>query len=414
MDRKNFSEALAKYAAVIVKVGLNLQPGQRLNLRADVEVAPLVRAIVKAAYQAGVYYVDVMWDDELTTHIRLQNASKESISLFPNWRKDGMLEFMQANDATLLVRAEYPDLFDDIGPEIVSIWRNSRFKHLQPAMELTRRNELNWCGVASASPAWAKKVFPDLSEEEALEKLWEAIFQSCRVDVNNPIEAWQKHIQDLTKRKDFLNAKHFTALHYYGSGTNLTVGLPEQHLWTSAAMESKRGILFVGNLPTEEVFTMPHREKVNGYVTATRPFSVPGSLIENFTLTFENGSVVNAIARTGEENLQRLLNTDEGARRLGEVALVPHSSPVSQRNHHFFSILYDENAASHMALGNTYRFTMRGGTEMSDDEFQANGGNRSLIHMDFMIGSGEINIDGIRNDGSQEPIMRAGEWAFDA
>jgi aminopeptidase len=206
MERKIFSEALAKYAEVIVKVGLNLQPGQCLNLRADVEVAPLVRQIVKAAYQAGAYYVDVMWDDELTTHIRLQNASKESISLFPNWRRDGILEFMQENDATLLVRAEYPDLLDDIEPEIVSIWRNSPLKHLQPAMDLTRRNEINWCGVASASPAWAKKVFPHLSEEKALDKLWEAIFQSCRVDVNDPIEAWQKHIQDLTKRKDFLNA----------------------------------------------------------------------------------------------------------------------------------------------------------------------------------------------------------------
>jgi aminopeptidase len=246
MDRKNFSEALAKYAEVIVNVGLNLQLGQRLNLRADVEIAPLVRAIVKAAYQAGAYYVDVMWDDELTTHIRLENASKESIPLFPNWRRDEILEFMQENDATLSVRAEYPDLFDDIEPEIVSTWRSSRLKHLQPAMDLTRRNEINWCGVTSASPAWAKKVFPHLSKEEALEKLWETIFQSCRVDVNDPIEAWQKHVQNLTKRKDFLNAKHFTALHYYGPGTDLTVGLPDQHLWTSAAMESKKGILFCG------------------------------------------------------------------------------------------------------------------------------------------------------------------------
>jgi aminopeptidase len=258
------------------------------------------------------------------------------------------------------------------------------------------------------------RVLPSCTGNPRLAIRWAAIFQSCHVDVDDPIEAWQKHIQDLTKRKNLLNAKHFTALHYYGPSTDLTVGLPEQHLWTSAAMESKRGILFVGNLPTEEVFTMPHREKVNGYVTASRPFSVPGSLIENFTLTFEDGSVVNAVAKTGEENLQRLLNTDEGARRLGEVALVPHSSPVSQKNHHFYSLLYDENAASHMALGNAYRFTLKGRTEMTDNEFQANDGNRSLIHMDFMIGSGEINIDGIRDASSQEPIMRAGEWAFDA
>ena len=414
MKINRFSEALAKYAEVIVKVGLNLQPSQRLNLRADVEGAPLVRQIVKAAYQAGAYYVDVMWDDELTTHIRLQNASKESISLFPKWRIDGALEFMQENDATLLVRTEYPDLFADIDSETVSIWRNSRFKHLQPAMDLARRNEINWCGVASASPAWARKVFSQLSEEEALDKLWEAIFEACRVDRDDPIEAWQQHIQDQNSRKNFLNAKHFTALHYSGPGTDLTVGLPEQHLWTSAAMESKRGILFVGNLPTEEVFTLPHREKANGYVTVSRPFSVPGSLIENFTLSFENGCVVNSVAKTGDENLQRLLDTDDGSRRLGEIALVPHSSPVSQRKHPFYSLLYDENAASHMALGNAYRFTLKGGTEMSNEEFEGHGGNRSLIHMDFMIGSGDTNVDGIRDNGSQEPIMRAGEWAFDA
>jgi len=257
------------------------------------------------------------------------------------------------------------------------------------------------------------KVFPGTTKKQAVEKLWEAIFQSCRVDQPDPIAAWETHVINLRKRCEYLNAKKYTALTYKSPNTNLTVGLPNQHHWLSARMKAENGIEFIANLPTEEVFTLPHKDKVDGTVTASRPFVVAGNIVENFSITFENGKITKFSAQKGEDSLRKLIETDEGSKSIGEVALVPHSSPISQRGHLFYNTLFDENAASHIAIGRAYRFTMAGGNNMTEEEFQANGGNFSLTHNDFMIGSAEMDIDGITVDGIHEPVMRQGEWAFD-
>jgi aminopeptidase len=275
------------------------------------------------------------------------------------------------------------------------------------------RDAINWSAVSSPTQEWASKIFPDVSPEEAVAKLWEAIFQTCRVYQPDPVAAWQAHIADLRKHSEYLNKKHYSALHYKSPGTDLTVGLPERHCWLAAQSKAENGIEFTANMPTEEVFTMPHKDRVDGTVSASRPLVTFGRVVEGFTLTFEKGQITNITAQKGEETLRKLIETDEGSRRIGEVALVPNSSPISQRGLLFFNTLFDENAASHIAIGRAYRFTMNGGAEMTEEEFQANGGNYSLTHNDFMIGSSEMDIDGILADGGREPVMRSGEWAFD-
>jgi aminopeptidase len=285
---------------------------------------------------------------------------------------------------------------------------------MQKLVEPLRKyeNVSNWCVVATAAPAWAKKVFPEFPVEEAQAKLWEAIFKVSRVDVDDPVRAWQEHIDKLVKYKDYLNSKAYTALHYKGPGTDLTIGLPKNQVWSGAQESFTNGITCTVNLPTEEVFTAPHKDKADGVVTASRPLNLLGALIEDFSLTFENGRAVKIIAKKGENDLRKLIETDENAARLGEVALVPNSSPISQSGILFYNTLFDENAASHIALGNAYRTSIKGGDDMTDEEFAAEGGNKSLIHTDFMIGSGQLDVDGICDDGTREPVMRQGEWAF--
>ena len=260
---------------------------------------------------------------------------------------------------------------------------------------------------------WAAKVFPDVSSESQEAQMWEAIFECCRVGQDDPVSAWQAHMDQLVARNRYLNQRQYAALSMSAPGTDLSIGLPDGHVWFCARFTSPTGLPYVCNLPTEELGTMPHKDKVEGIVTATKPLSYGGTLIEDFSLTFAGGRVVKATARKGEESLQRLLETDEGASRLGEVALVPHSSPISQTGRLFYNILFDENAANHLGLGTAYRFGLDGGQAMSEDEFAAAGGNQSMIHVDLMVGSGEMDVDGITKDGIAEPLMRDGEWAFE-
>jgi aminopeptidase len=321
-------------------------------------------------------------------------------------------EYYKNGEAELAISSFDPDLYNGIDPERVAISRKTLLQEVWEPLQ-KYENLTNWCVVAVSTPAWARKVFPELPEEQAVEKLWEAIFRVCRIDVPDPVGAWEKHIQKLILYKDYLTAKRYTALHYRAPGTDLTVGLPENHVWMGAQESFKNGVTCTVNLPTEEVFTLPHKDQANGVVTVSRPLNHMGSLIEDFTIRFENGRAANFSARKGEEDLRRLIETDENAGRLGEVALVPNNSPISQSNILFYNTLFDENAASHIALGSAYRNTIKGGEDMTDEEFAASGGNKSLIHVDFMIGSAEMDIDGICVDGSVEPVMRAGEWAFD-
>ncbi len=413
MNEQEFSQSLQKYADVTVRVGLNLQPGQRLFILSGIHDYPLVRLVTSSAYHAGARSVNVLWEDEEIMHIHLKNAPEDALEEIPNWISNAALEHAENGDALLAIASRNPDAFADVEPERVSKFRTADLKKWEKFYDYIMRDAVNWSAVSSPTQEWASKIFPDVSKEEAVEKLWEAIFQTCRVDQADPVAAWARHITDLKKRSGYLNTRRYTALHYRAPGTDLIVGLPERHCWLAAQMKAENGIEFTANMPTEEVFTMPHKDRVNGTVSASSPLVVFGNVVEGLVFSFENGKITQISANKGEEHLRKLIETDEGARSIGEVALVPNSSPISQRGHLFYNTLFDENAASHIAIGRAYRFNMNGGHEMTEEEFQANGGNFSLTHNDFMIGSSQMDIDGIKEDDTREPVMRSGEWAFE-
>jgi aminopeptidase len=415
-----FEENLEKYAELIVKVGLNLQPGQRLLIGSPLldcltplEAAPLVARVVKHAYQIGARFVDVLWTDHQLDLIRLEHAPRDSFSEYPAWQVNAALDYLKRGDALLAIVAHNPDLLIHQNLDLLATMQQTGFSHSQPIMDYIVRNETNWLGVSVPVPGWSAKIFPDVPVELQDAKLWDTLFEICRVKHSDPVAAWQSHIQQLVVRSEYLNLKQYKSLHMMGPGTDLMVGLPKGHIWRSGQLKSGNGISFIANMPTEEVFTMPHKDQVDGFISATKPLSYGGALIEDFTLTFNAGRVIQAVAKRGEDRLRNLLDTDEGASRMGEVALVPHSSPISQSGILFYNILIDENAANHIALGRAYKFSMNKGESLSDDEFAAIGGNHSAIHIDFMVGSGAINVDGIQEDGTTESIMRNGEWSFD-
>lgn len=410
---EHFQNALQEYARLAIQVGLNLQAGQRLFIMgAPVEAAPFVRQLADQAYRAGARLVNVFWQDDAIDLSRFQHAPPDSFTEFPEWLAEGLLRAAQEEDAILSVRGRDPDLLKDADPELVGQAQKVRWQHLRPALDITGRNGTNWLVVAAPVQRWAVKVFPNLAPEEALAKLWKMVFHICRLDQPDPIMAWKEHIAQLAARRDYMNERRYSALHYRGPDTDLKIGLPPGHLWRGASSFTQSGIEFVANLPTEEIFTMPHREQVEGVVRASMPLSYNSALIEDFSLTFEQGRIVEFSARRGEEILRKLIETDEGAARLGEVALVPHNSPIADTGILFYDGLIDENAACHLAFGSAYPVTLQDGEGMSADEFLAAGGNKSLVHVDFMIGSNQLDIDGIRPDGIVEPIFRQGKWAF--
>lgn len=412
MNPQEFDQLLAKYADVTVQIGLNLRKGQCLLIRAILEDAPFIRKVTESAYQAGARYVDVWWTDEKVSRLFFEYANADTAEFVPEWILSGFEAYSKRGDAFLAILSTDPNLYAGIDPDLVAQARKARAEKVNEPLR-KYENDSNWCVVATATPSWAKKVFPDLPVDDAQNKLWEEIFAACRVNVSDPVSAWKAHTDKLIKCKEYLKAKCYSALHYKGPGTDLTVGLPKKQNWSGAKESFKNGITGVVNIPTEEVFTAPHKDKVDGVVSASMPLNLLGVLIEDFSLTFEKGRVTHITAKKGELDLRKLIETDENAGRLGEAALVPNSSPISQSGHLFYNSLFDENAACHLALGNAYRNTIQGGDEMTEEEFEASGGNKSMIHVDFMIGSGQLDIDGICEDGSREPVMRQGEWAFD-
>jgi aminopeptidase len=412
-------ELLQKYAEAIVRVGLNLRAGQRLIITNSTSrgvppaARPLVHAVTRAAYAAGARFVDVIWGDEEMLRLRVQHAPADSFDEYPKWHVSGILDMLEKGDALLSLYANNPDVYDGLDFERLGAIQKSHLEHWSPISARITRNATNWCIAAAAAPAWAAKIFPDLPLKEAQEKLWQAIFETTRATEPDPVAAWVEHIKNLRKRAEYMQAKKFTAFHYKSDQTDFTLGLPKGHKWISAQSLAENGVVFTANMPTEEIFTLPDRHRAEGVVHSTFPLSYGGSLIEDFSVTFENGRIVNVTARKNEAILQKLVDTDEGSTRLGEVALVPVSSPIARRGHLFYNTLFDENASSHIAIGRGYRFTLTGGEELTDEEFNAAGGNTSITHVDFMIGSPQMDIDGIKEDGSHEPVMRAGEWAFD-
>lgn len=412
-------ESLQKYAELIVCTGLNLRSGQRLLINnlttrgVPLHNAPLVREVAKAAYKAGARYVDVLWGDEELLKTRVQMAPHDSFDEFSDWQVKAVMDLFELDGASLTIRSNNPSLMDGEDPEIVGQVQKVYLERYADYAKLIGQNRINWLVVAAAGPAWAARVFPDLEPAEAEKKLWEAIFAITRVDQPDPVAAWDVHVKNLRARSEYLNAKAYAALHYTAPGTDLTVGLPQGHFWNSAGSTTQSGIFYIANMPTEEIFTLPHKDQINGHVSASMPLSYSNTLMEEFALTFENGHVVKASAKKNEAVLKKLVDSDEGSSSLGEVALVPHSSPIAQRGHLFFDALIDENAASHLALGRAYKFTLKGAENMPDEEFKARGGNVSMVHVDFMIGSSQMDIDGLGDDGTTEPVMRQGEWAFD-
>lgn len=412
MTTPAFQQELGRYADVIVRVGLNLQPGQRLLVRADLHAAPLVRAVARSAYAAGAPFVDVHWSDEQLTLARVQAAPPGSLEETAAWVPGVVGAHLESGGALLSIRGDTPALLGGEDPEKISTMMQAAARASTPVSELVQRNASAWAVVAYPSPGWAAQVFPELPPDAAVAQLWRAMAAACRLGADDPVAAWQAHVAELNARCAYMNARAYSALRYSGPGTDLTLGLPAGHIWAGGDSTSAHGQPFVANMPTEEIFSLPDHARVDGVVRASRPLSYAGTLISDFSLTFAGGRVTQVTAATGEALLRRLIETDEGAARLGEVALVPNSSPISQTGLLFANTLFDENAASHLALGNGYRFCLRDGAAMGREEFEAAGGNLSAAHVDFMIGSGAMDIDGIAAGGAAEPVMRAGEWAF--
>jgi len=408
---------LRAYAELTVRIGLNLQPRQRLliigpvaNGGCSLEAAPFVRQITAAAYDAGAQLVETLWGDEALLAARLTRASRDSFDEFSAWLPTALVQHVEAGHAVLSIYANDPDQLKAFPPDVVSTLQQATARAVRPFREQISRNRTNWGVVAAAAATWAARVYPDLPPAEQVTALWHAIERLCRLDRPDPIAAWEAHLAELAARTDHLNAKQYTALRYTGPGTALTIGLPQGHVWVGGRSASAAGIRFAPNLPTEEVFTMPHKDRVDGTVRSTKPLSYGGTLIEGFSLTFTEGRVVNVTAEKGEDVLRQLVTMDAGAAQLGEIALVPHNSPVAQTGVLFYNTLFDENAASHVALGAAYKFTLRGGETMSDETFEQAGGNRSATHVDFMIGSPELDVDGVLDGGTSEPVMRRGDW----
>jgi aminopeptidase len=402
---------LDRLAEIAVRVGLGgFQPGQELLMTAPLEALPLARRITAQAYRAGASLVTTLLSDDEATLLRYRLAPDDSFDQAAGWLYDGMAAAFRNGAARLAIASEDPNLLSGQDTSKVARANQARSIAYRPALELITDTAINWTIVASATPAWANAVFPDLPEEAALAQLWEAIFATSRVDAEDPIAAWAAHNATLMARRRLLNAKRYAALHFRGPGTDLRVGLADQHEWMGGLSTARNGITGNPNIPTEEVFTTPHCRRVEGTVASTKPLSYQGTLIQDIAVRFEAGSLMQATARTGQDVLQRMISADEGARRLGEVALVPASSPIARSGLLFFNTLFDENAACHIALGQSYSrcFIDRG--KAGTEALAARGANRSLIHVDWMIGSPLVDVDGITADGTAEPLLRRGEF----
>jgi aminopeptidase len=402
---------LDRLAEVAVKIGLQLKAGQDLLLTAPTAALPLVRKIAEHAYKAGAGFVTPILSDEAITLARYRFGQDDGFDRAAGWLYEGMSKAFADNTARLAIVGDNPMLLS--GEDPVKVARASKANSIayKPALERIVSFDINWNIIAYPSASWAKLVFPQDPEDVAVTKLAEAIFAASRVDNDDPVAAWQKHNASLRVRTDWLNGQRFHALHYTGPGTDLTIGLADGHEWEGGASTAKNGITCNANIPTEEVFTTPHARRVDGHVISSKPLSYQGSLIDNIAVRFEQGRIVAAKAGRGEEVLNKVLDTDEGARRLGEVALVPHSSPISKSGLLFFNTLFDENAACHIALGQCYSKCFINGGKLTPEQIAAQGGNKSLIHIDWMIGSDQIDIDGIHANGSRTPVFRKGEWA---
>lgn len=407
-----FQEKLEKYAELAVKVGVNIQKGQTLSVNASIDAVEFVRLVTKKAYEAGAKNVIVNWGDDVVSRLKYYLAPDEAFNEYPIHRANEMIELAENGAAFMSIVSSSPDLMKGVKTERISNFQKVAGQALEKYRQYIQSDKVSWTVVGVPSEAWATKVFPDDTPELAVEKLWDAIFKATRADLEDPIQAWKDHDAILHEKVHYLNEKKYKKLHYIAPGTDLTVELPNGHLWVGAGSKNEQNIEFMANMPTEEVFTVPHKDGVNGHISSTKPLSYGGNIIDEFTIYFKNGRIIDFKEKEGEEILKHLVETDEGSHYLGEVALVPHQSPISQSNILFLNTLFDENASNHFAIGSAYAFCIEGGKKMSREELLKNGLNQSITHVDFMVGSAEMNIDGIKEDGTTEPIFRNGSWAF--
>jgi aminopeptidase len=408
------AEILRSYAKLAVKTGVNLQKGQPLLINAPIEAYEFVRYIVEEAYNAGGEGIMVEWNDEGVSRLFYEKEPMHILETFPEWRVQKLNSHVEKGGAIISVYAQNPELLKGIDPKRPAAANKAAGKALEKYREYMMNDRVQWTIVSIPTSGWVKKVFPELSVEEGKARLWDEILKIVRVEEGkDPVAAWKEHNATLRRAREVLNEKKYKKLIYTGPGTNLEIELIDGHVWHGGSAVADTGAEFNPNMPTEEVFTMPYKYGVNGTVRSTKPLNYHGNLINNFSLTFKDGKVVDFEAEEGYETLKELLDTDEGSRYLGEVALVPNSSPVSQSNVVFYNTLFDENASCHLALGEAYPTNLEGGAQMTKDELKEKGVNSSINHEDFMIGSGELDIDGVTADGKVEPIFRKGEWALD-
>lgn len=401
-----------KYAELALRTGVNLQKNQALMINAPIEGAEFTKIVVRKAYEMGAKDVHINWVDDELTLLKYENAPDEVIENFPDWKVEFHESFAEDGGAVLNIRSTNPDLLKDIDPMRIAKANKAAAKAMVNFRKYTMNDRIAWSIISIPTGDWSQKIFPDKSREEAVESLWEAIVKIVRVDQDNPVAAWDAHNETLRVAREVLNEKNYKQLVFTGPGTELKMELPEGHIWKGGSAETEGGVTFNPNMPTEEVFTMPHKYGVNGTVSSTKPLNYGGSLIDNFSLTFKEGKVVDFKAEQGENTLKHLLETDDGASRLGEIALVPHESPVSQSGLIFYNTLFDENASCHIALGKAYPTNLEGGSAMDGEQLDKHGVNDSLTHVDFMIGSEKLDIDGVKEDGTTEAVFRNGTWAL--
>ncbi|RIV18613.1 aminopeptidase [Alicyclobacillaceae bacterium I2511] len=408
---QEYGELLQRYANVTVRVGLNLQPGQTLLVMAPVAGVEFVREVVKQAYGAGARHVYVDWEDEQVTKLRYQLEPEVALQEFPAWRVEQREQLAAQGAAFLTIHAGDPDLLLGVDARRIGAAKKAGLTALAKYREDIQNMRVSWLVVSIPTQPWAAKVFPEGTSAEQVARLWQAIFKATRVDGGDPVIAWGNHIKDLHEKANFLNEQRFKRLHYRGPGTDLKIELPERHLWISAESTNDQGTVFVPNMPTEEVFTLPYRTGVEGVVTSSMPLNHDGVLVENLSLTFRAGRVVDFSADSGYDTLKEILDADEGSRYLGEVALVPQNSPIANMGTLFYNTLFDENASCHLAIGSAYPVCLEGGAQMNREMLDQRGVNHSVMHVDFMIGSAQLNIDGETHDGRVVPVFRNGNWA---
>lgn len=408
---ENLMTYLDKYAMLIVKTGVNVQKDDLVQLDISVNQAPLARLIVKKAYEAGASQVVLRWTDDTILREQVENMDIEELRTVPEYKQTEMEEMFKRRISRISVVSQDPGVFSGVAKERIEAYQQYDRQLLFGLRQAAAANRISWTVVAASEASWAAKVFPELPAAEQVDALWDAIFKATKIYEADPVEAWSLHEKRLQEKAAMMNQEQFQALHYQAPGTDLTIGLPENHIWDSARSINEKGFEFMANMPTEEIFTAPDRRVADGVVSSTKPLAYAGQVITGIKLTFKDGAIIDVKADQGEEALKSLVAMDEGSKHLGEAALVPDPSPISQSGITFFSTLYDENASNHLAIGNAYAFNLTNGVEMTEKELAEHGLNRSKNHVDFMIGSDKMNIDGIRKDGSRVAIFRNGDWA---